>query len=439
MLLITTATLLLSLRLIPLIAGQARLEPDDAQVIIQALTDYLNVPELIFRDIPILPPDEQKLTEAVTPVPFWETEIDHNTEAQPAASALPAATPTLAKVSFRMTAAGALLADKAIRSAFYHSESDSYDFSPLFALIQDNITDDINVFTLENLIDETQKLSDLNTCSDILSAAREAGFDLVALGHEKAMDLGFGSLARTMAHVRDEGFSVIGVTDEADDNSHILIFSLDGVQVAFLHYCETVSKTGANRIKKENTGFALPLIDAERIQADILHARQRGANIIIVSTHWGTGNKNSVSRSQQTAAQQIADAGADIILGAHSQALQPIVFITGKHSDGRQKQTLVAYSLGALVTSKRDTPNISSVLLHLALTYDPVTDSVIFDRISYTPIYFWRYKDNGRTIYQPVISAMDPPEDMSRDQIDVMKRALKRVADVLKDSVAALN
>lgn len=436
MLIITLATVALSVRVIPMIAGQTTLKLDDAQQIVSALTSNLNLPELKLSDIPIFESGTSGVSAADTPAPTLGEIYGQDAAGDTGAAATPTPTPPK-KAVFHMTAAGVFLANKEIRTSVYSKESDTYDFASMLSYIQDAVSGEVSLFAFENLIDPSQKLSDLNTSSQALSAVKEAGFDIATLGYEKAMDLGLSSLQSSLSAIKAQGFSVTGAYGSAEERQNSLILNLGGVQVAFLHYQEAVSSKGKTNIKKADASYALALIEPEKAAQDIAAVRERGAQVIVVSVNWSTGDKSTPTSAQKKAAQQLADAGADVIIG-QSQALQPITYLTGKKSDGSEKKTLVAYSTGALMTSSRATANISAVLLHLTLSYDPAVDAVGFDEIACSPVYFWRYKEDGHYVYNPVLSNREPPDSMGSEQIDVMERSLKRVREILADSPVSI-
>lgn len=72
------------------------------------------------------------------------------------------------------------------------------------------------------------------------------------------------------------------------------------------------------------------------------------AQIVVVSMHWGSEYQAGPSEQQQALAQQLADAGADVIWGHHPHVLQKMEWI--KSSDGRD--VLVMYSLGNLLSDQ---------------------------------------------------------------------------------------
>ena len=156
---------------------------------------------------------------------------------------------------------------------------------------------------------------------------------------------------------------------------------------------------------------------------------------MVVSLRWGKSGAISPTATQRDLAQSIADAGADILLGTGTGAVQNIELLTAHRKDGSTHTVLCAYSLGNLLASDRsDRENISGVLLHIGLNYNLAADSLQFDSLTYTPTYVWRGKTNGKTFYRIVPSNAPPPSDMSEDQQKVMERCLALIRDRLADS-----
>jgi len=62
-------------------------------------------------------------------------------------------------------------------------------------------------------------------------------------------------------------------------------------------------------------------------------ARQQ-ADFVVVGVHWGVENSHAVVDSQRTLAQNLADWGADVIVGTHPHVLQDAQWLTA--ADGRR-------------------------------------------------------------------------------------------------------
>ena len=122
--------------------------------------------------------------------------------------------------------------------------------------------------------------------------------------------------------------------------------------------------------------------------------------------------------------------GADAIIGFHPSRVLPIEIIESIDKQGNRRETLVAYSMGSLLTESRIGYDISGILLHLDITCGS-DGEVKFNRIEYTPTYIWRQNFNGNMQYRIVSSNQPPPDGMDKNQQEVMGRALNRIQNSL--------
>lgn len=120
-----------------------------------------------------------------------------------------------------------------------------------------------------------------------------------------------------------------------------------------------------------------------------------------------------------TLAKQLADAGADVIIGTGSRAVMPAVWLD--RADG--SRTLCCYGLGTLLAEKRTDNAIAGMLLHLTFSKD-AAGRVTLSQTSYSPTYIWHYTQDGVNHYRTVISDADAPDGMQPAQVKVMKKAL---------------
>lgn len=88
-------------------------------------------------------------------------------------------------------------------------------------------------------------------------------------------------------------------------------------------------------------------LDIEKLISQIKDAKE-SAQIVVVAMHWGSEYQAGPSERQQGMAQQLADAGADVIWGHHPHVLQKMEWLVA--SDGRD--VLVMYSLGNLLSDQ---------------------------------------------------------------------------------------
>jgi poly-gamma-glutamate synthesis protein (capsule biosynthesis protein) len=339
-----------------------------------------------------------------------------------------------------LTIGGSVNIDDAIRKSAYYTESKKYDFAEIMVLLEDEMQSDLTLVTLENITLDSQKVSANNAPSAVMDMLADAGVDIVSLGYPKAYDKGSEGLKATINEAKERGLTTLGAYATENDANTLCIFTVDNVKVAFLHFTESISSTGKKAIKADGADYALPttLVNgaAEPMLAEVRGARDAGADVIVVSLNWGKVSAAKPTAAQKELAQQLADAGADVIVGAGSRVVQPITWLTAKGEDGNIRHTLCAWSLGSLINESRKDGNVLGMLLQLQISFDG--DSISFGKVCYTPTYIWRYKQDGQYYYRIAVSDQPAPDGMSDDQISYMEKALRNLQKYLGDSPVTL-
>ena len=414
--------------ILPRLLGKADFDMDVGGMI-AALTLDGSMPALSLSDIPIS--DATQPPEAtVAPV---EERAASTATPQPTATPVPGGTVTL-------TLGGSVNIDDAIRKSAYYSDSGKYDFVEIMALLKDEMSSDLTMVTLENITYDAEKVSAVNAPSAVMDMLSKAGVDIVALGYPKACDKGLVGLRATIEAAQSRGMTTLGAYANQADADTLRMFTVDNVNVAFLHFTESISSTGKKAISSDGADYALPttLVNGaeERMLAAVRSAREQGADVVIVSLNWGTVSASKPTTAQKELAQQLADAGADVIVGAGSRVVQPITWLTAKDDSGSIRHTLCAWSLGSLLNESRKDGNVLGMLLQLQISVDD--GAISFEKVCYTPTYIWRYKQDGQYYYRIAVSDQPAPDGMSDDQVGYMEKALRNLQKYLGDSPVTL-
>ncbi|MGN0754701.1 MAG: CapA family protein [Aristaeellaceae bacterium] len=428
MLAITVAVSGLSAVILPRLLGKA----DFSMMVdgtLSALTLDDALPVLAMNDIPI---GEVHHTPAPSSAPTASARLVTPSPV-PTATPVPGGTVTL-------TIGGSVNIDDAIRKSAYYSESKKYDFTEMMMLLKDEMASDLTLLTLENITLDSDKVSANNAPSAVMDMLADAGVDILALGYPKAYDKGQAGLAATVEAARERGMTTIGAYLTENEANTLCMVTVDHVQVAFLHYTETISTTGQKAISADGQSYALPTMyvngAAAAMLSDVRKAREAGADVIIVSLNWGTVSASKPTAAQKEVAQQLAEAGADVIVGAGSRVVQPITWLTSRQEDGSIRHTLCAWSLGSLLNESRKDGNVLGMLLQLQISFDG--DSLSFEKVCYTPTYIWRYKQDGQYYYRIAVSDQPAPDGMSDEQAGYMEKALRNLKKNLGDSPVTL-
>ncbi len=373
---------------------------------------------------------------------FGDSVLGQETEL-PVTTAPPAAGPTAAPLEpqtpapaqrLTITAAGELHFDRDIQTAATSDTGYTFDFQ--LERLKTRLTGDLNLVTLQNIVLPQEKLTNINMPAAALGAMAGAGFNVVCTGFYGALNGGVDGLNNTLSLIQQNGMLPYGTYLSAEQRSRVATRDVNGVTVAFLSFQGELSAEGKKATTKEEQGYVFAPLTLPAITAEISAARAAGAKIVVVSLCWGREGAAEPTKLQTEMANGIASAGADIILGTNPGVLQKVEILTTARADGTQRQTLCAYSLGSVLNSDRaDRSVITSAMLTMALRYDLATDVLTFENITYSPIYIWRGRLNGKTAYQPVFANEAAPAYMDADQQSVMERALADVRQLFANTL----
>ena len=191
--------------------------------------------------------------------------------------------------------------------------------------------------------------ADNEAAADNHAAAADRDGVAGAASGSSATDRDTAAADEDMEEVREDGVAEI---------DGIPCLTVEGVTFAVLNYTygpnmETLPSSLRGHLNmlcayNEQSGAIDFTTLNPQVPEDIRVAREV-ADIVVVCPHWGTEYVAEPSSYQRDFAQQMADAGADVIIGTHPHVPQPVEWITA--ADG--SETLCYYSLGNYVSTQK--------------------------------------------------------------------------------------
>jgi len=187
------------------------------------------------------------------------------------------------------------------------------------------------------------------------AALGRAGFHVVSLANNHAVDGGPAGVMSTIDALAQQGIGVVGAGPDIRAAHSPLTIERNGIRVAFLAYASvfphgyeaSLTRPGI-AVVRSHTAYlppadylwlpgADPVIrtvedpeDLAAFQADIAAARA-DADIVAVSMHWGDMYRPYVVMDHERRLGRAAiDAGADVVLGHHHHMLRGMEFHRGK-------------------------------------------------------------------------------------------------------------
>ncbi|MBR5111097.1 MAG: CapA family protein [Clostridia bacterium] len=334
--------------------------------------------------------------------------------------------------SFTLTAGGLISFQSEISDSVYDKTEKTLDYQPVVQLIRSKINSDVNLATLPQTINTAdRKYSDVIAPAEAAAALQSMGFDQIALGTEHILDQGQQGAEDTVSVLQSRSLGCVGIN--VSGASRIRLVQVNGSLIAILSYTDVLTSKSKNALAKQNS--LLSLYDEDTARADIQSARNAGARCVIVCMYWGRQDAVSVTTAQKKNALDLAEMGADVILGTRPSRVLPMELIYCTGPDGETHTAFVAYSLGTLLTESREAFDICGLLLHMRLRSDE-RGMMHFESIEYTPTYIWRQSMEGKIRYRLICSNEPPPEGMSVNQRGVLERSLARIQSIMENSPA---
>ena len=330
--------------------------------------------------------------------------------------------------TFTLTAAGTVALEGEVRKNGYYSEAKQYDYYDIMMLLKKELQSDINIVFMENLFMEEEKVSDLISSGAGCAMLKAAGFNIAAGGFSKAFNKGEEGISSTRKMMKENGITPIGIFDGSGE-SRVLTMDAGGVRTAVLQYTDTVAAATRKNMIKNGTSDMVPAADPETIAADIARAREEGAEAVLVFLNWGKTGK-APDKNMRTLAQQIADAGADLIIGNGSRIVSGAEKLT---AGGSGKEVLCIWSLGTTLSGDRtNIKRIAGMLLQATVSVE--SGHAEITEVCYIPVYTWKYKQDSRFYYRCLAADRPAPDGMDQEQQKMMNRAAETIRNAMKDS-----
>lgn len=346
------------------------------------------------------------------------------------ASTIPATTTTEPRPpGFRAAFSGDILIHSQVwTQAAQYAAGAGYDFSPMWSDVRDVISSvDLGVCHLEVPIapagEEPSTFPLYGAPKELVAAIKSAGWDRCSTASNHTLDQGVPGIEATLAAFEEQGLTQAGMARTPEEIEPKVI-EVRGVRVTHLSY--TWGYNGLSTPSGEAWRSALN--SAPRIIRDAQAAREMGAQVVIVSMHWGTEPAREVTRYQRELADAITASGqVDLIVGHHSHVVQPIEQINGVWVVFGMGNHISAHPTRDFFPPSTQDGVIVSVDFLLG---DDGTVTVSQPQVRPT----WVDKNNGYVI-RDVLAQLARP-DLSTAQRSLYETSLQRTSEVVGGFIA---
>ncbi|MFE4373862.1 CapA family protein [Streptomyces sp. NPDC056835] len=240
------------------------------------------------------------------------------------------------------------LTEQARKDAKTAAGGTGLDFGPLMAGVKPVISQaDLAICHMETVIAPKggpyEGFPNFQVPPEIATSLKDIGYDTCSTASNHSIDHGAAGVKRTLDTLDAAGLGHTGSARSAAEWRKPLITEVKGVKVAQLAF---TFGFGTDEVPADKPWLANEMSVAAIAEAET-RARKAGADIVILSLHWGREHHSEPSADQTELAERItAGTGVDLVIGHHGHAVQPMEKING---------TWVAYGLGNQV-ARHDVP-----------------------------------------------------------------------------------
>lgn len=175
---------------------------------------------------------------------------------------------------------------------------------------------------------------------DRINVLKELGPVIVSIANDHVLDYGADSLVDTCKVLDNGGILRVGAGTDIGQAKRLVTVGVNGRDIGFL------AASGIYPDPDWVAGDNKPGVLSGNAPAVLLEETRRAGELsdyLVVYMYWGTRKDEKPQESQRLLAKQLIDAGADLIVGCHSNSPQGIEFYKGKP---------IVYSLGEFLSGE---------------------------------------------------------------------------------------
>lgn len=250
-----------------------------------------------------------------------------------------------ARTGFTLVASGDVLPHESIiRRAAMDANGQGYDFRPMLSGVKSVVAGaDLAICHMETVYGPDggpyTGYPAFKSPPEVAPALKETGYDSCSTASNHSLDDGPAGLRRTLDALDKAGVRHAGSARSAEEAARPTLLRAGPATVAQLAY--TYDTNGYPM--PEGQPWAVNLIDEKKIVADARAARRAGADVVVVSMHWGTEWQTAPDERQLALGRALTSSRTggrpdiDLIIGTHAHVPQAYEKVNG---------TWIVYGMG---------------------------------------------------------------------------------------------
>ncbi|NER01624.1 MAG: CapA family protein [Okeania sp. SIO3C4] len=305
----------------------------------------------------------------------------------------------------------------------YNSQTKTYSYQSFFTEVKDTLS--VGDWVIGNL--ETTLAGPesgytgyplFNAPATLADAIKWAGFNILTTANNHSLDRREKGLLKTLENLRDRDIYPVGTAASLAEYQQILMVEKNEILMAFLAYTY-----GTNGIPiPKGKDYLVNLIDEQKIIQDITRAREKGADIVTVSLHFGAEYQRLPNTKQKQLVESLVNGGADIILGSHPHVVQPYKIFKITEENGDTRQAVAIYSMGNFISNQTRKYTDLGVIFQVNIRKNFPEETIEISDVEALPTWVHRYRKNGKLKFrvlplEEVVNAKNDSLLKSRDYL----------------------
>lgn len=217
-------------------------------------------------------------------------------------------------------------------NAYYDSNGPEYFFQNVKSIFD---ADDLTIVNMEGTLTEETARQDKTYAfkgpAEYAQILTSGGVEAANLANNHSHDYGDKSYTDTIETIEAAGIVSFGYDRTA-------VMDVNGIKVGLVGTYELADGMGCE----------------DEMIANIKAVEEQGAQIVIISFHWGLERENYPTENQVNLAHSAIDNGADLVLGHHPHVLEGIEVYNGKN---------IVYSLGNFCFGGNSNPSDKDTMI----------------------------------------------------------------------------
>ena len=278
-----------------------------------------------------------------------------------------------------------------IKSAWQENKK-QYEYSEVFNPLEDIISSvDFAIGNLEvTLAGKPFKgYPQFSSPDELAVACKNSGMDVLVTANNHSCDRKNKGIVRTLDVLDSLKILHTGTFKDVKnrEKNNLLVLSKEGIKVGLLNYTY-----GTNGLPFSDPVY-VNLVDSVLIKKDVINAKNKDLDKLIVFVHWGYEYKDFPNSYQKKYNRFFQGLGVDVVIGSHPHVIQPMVY-----SKENNHEFLTVFSLGNFVSNQRAERKDGGAMFRLS--FQKTDNNIQISRKEYIPVWVHKYMEKEKYHFQ---------------------------------------